>query len=64
MLGYLICILFVFVHFMFHFYEITSNLIIVRNAVIVLNSFWNELMGTKKIGYLKDGPVATISAHV
>ena len=39
MLAYSICILLVFVCFMFHFYKIISYLIIVRNARIVLNTF-------------------------
>ena len=38
MLAHSICILFEFVRFSFHFYEIISYLIIVRNAMIVLNT--------------------------
>ena len=34
-----ICILFEFVRFSFHFYEIISYLVIARNAMIVLNTF-------------------------
>ena len=43
---------------------ITLYLIIARNTLILLNTFLNELMGTKKIGHFKDGAIPTILAHV
>ena len=64
MLAYSISMLFASVHSTFHFHKITLYLIIARDTLILLNTFLNELMGTKKIGHFKDGAIPTILAHV